>query len=151
MPWAAPSKPNFVFVLLDDVGYNAFSPYGGVAFDTPNFDALARGGMGFTQCHSRAMCAPSRQAFTTGKHLGRGQFLVDHLGAKVVPKLHGIDAIGGRIVRPDPGRRVVWLGRQSGDKQGDGKQREHGNSVVIFHEEPRFPVCYTSIGYVPNF
>ncbi len=67
-----PPRPNLVFILLDDVGYNAFSPYGGVAFDTPHIDRLAAGGMVFTQCHSRAMCAPTRQVLTTGKHLGRG-------------------------------------------------------------------------------
>ncbi|MFZ5830661.1 MAG: sulfatase-like hydrolase/transferase [Planctomycetota bacterium] len=65
-------RPNIVFILLDDVGYNVFSPYGGVAFDAPNIDQLAAQGLVFTHCHSRAMCAPTRHVFTTGKHLGRG-------------------------------------------------------------------------------
>ncbi len=32
-------KPSIVFMMLDDVGYNVFGPYGGVAFETPNVRA----------------------------------------------------------------------------------------------------------------
>ena len=71
---AARFRPNIIFILLDDLGYFNFTCYGGKSvkgepFHTPHVDALAREGMQLTNCHSRAMCAPTRRVLMTGKGL----------------------------------------------------------------------------------
>lgn len=43
---AAP-KPNIVVILVDDLGYADLGFMGATDFDTPNIDALAKGGMTF--------------------------------------------------------------------------------------------------------
>ncbi|OHX64801.1 arylsulfatase [Flammeovirga pacifica] len=65
------SKPNIIYILADDLGYGDLSSYGQQKFTTPNIDALAEGGIKFTQhyCGS-AVCAPSRSTLMTGQHTG---------------------------------------------------------------------------------
>lgn len=65
------SKPNVVFILADDLGYNELGCYGQQKIQTPNIDRLAREGMKFTRHYSgNAVCAPSRCVLMTGKHPG---------------------------------------------------------------------------------
>jgi len=68
---ALAEKPNIVFILADDLGYGDLSCYGQKHFKTPAIDALAAGGIRFTDHYSGAtVCAPSRCALLTGKHTG---------------------------------------------------------------------------------
>lgn len=63
--------PNVVFILCDDLGYGDIGPYGQKIIRTPNLDAMAAGGMKFTQHYSGSpVCAPSRCVLMTGKHPG---------------------------------------------------------------------------------
>lgn len=65
------AKPNVIFILADDLGYGIPGCYGQKEIQTPNLDALAAGGMRFTQGYSGAtVCAPSRCVLMTGKHTG---------------------------------------------------------------------------------
>ena len=69
-----PAKPNIIYILADDLGYAELGCYGQEKIETPNIDALAKGGMRFTQHYSGApVCAPSRCVLLTGKHLGHAQ------------------------------------------------------------------------------
>lgn len=43
-----PKKPNIVFIYMDDLGYGDMSAYGATEISTPNMDALANGGVRFT-------------------------------------------------------------------------------------------------------
>ena len=45
---ATPPRPNVVVILTDDMGYSDLGCYGG-EIATPNLDALAAGGLRFTQ------------------------------------------------------------------------------------------------------
>jgi arylsulfatase A len=65
------SKPNIVFILADDMGYNELGCFGGKVINTPNIDHLAKQGIVFTNfyCGSN-LCAPSRCSLMTGKHTG---------------------------------------------------------------------------------
>ena len=58
-------RPNVLFILADDLGYSDLGCYGG-EIATPNLDALARGGLRFTQFYNTARCWPSRAALLTG-------------------------------------------------------------------------------------
>jgi arylsulfatase len=63
-------RPNFLFVLMDDVGWGDFGCYGGgvaVGAPTPNIDRLARQGLLLTSCYSEPSCTPSRASLLTGR------------------------------------------------------------------------------------
>jgi arylsulfatase A-like enzyme len=65
--FAAERRPNIVFILADDLGYSDLGCYGG-EIQTPNLDALARGGVRFTQFYNTARCWPTRAALLTGHY-----------------------------------------------------------------------------------
>ncbi len=62
---AAEQRPNVVIILADDLGFSDLGCYGG-EIATPNLDALAAGGLRFTQAYNTARCWPSRAALMTG-------------------------------------------------------------------------------------
>ncbi|MCI0360251.1 MAG: sulfatase-like hydrolase/transferase, partial [Planctomycetaceae bacterium] len=61
----AADRPNFLIILADDMGFSDLGCYGG-QIDTPNLDALAAGGLRFTQFYNTARCWPTRGAIMTG-------------------------------------------------------------------------------------
>ncbi|MCG8320510.1 MAG: arylsulfatase [Cytophagales bacterium] len=64
-------KPNFIYILADDLGYGELGVYGQKIIETPHIDALAAEGMRFTQHYSGApVCAPARCVLLTGQHTG---------------------------------------------------------------------------------
>jgi arylsulfatase A-like enzyme len=69
---AAPRRPNFVFILADDLGWQDTSLYGSKYYETPNIDALARRGMMFTQAYAaNPLCSPTRSSILTGLYPAR--------------------------------------------------------------------------------
>lgn len=58
-------RPNVLVILADDLGYSDLGCYGG-EIETPNLDALARGGLQFTQFYNTGRCWPTRAALLTG-------------------------------------------------------------------------------------
>ena len=67
----APRRPNIVFLLADDLGVGDLGCYGQTKIKTPHIDRLAAEGMRFTNFYSGcSVCAPSRCALMTGKHMG---------------------------------------------------------------------------------
>jgi arylsulfatase len=62
---AQPSRPNFLVVIADDMGYSDAGSYGG-EIATPNLDSLAKGGLRFTNFYNTARCWPTRGALLTG-------------------------------------------------------------------------------------
>ncbi|MEZ4905301.1 MAG: arylsulfatase [Spirosomataceae bacterium] len=68
---APPNKPNIIYVMADDLGYGDLSCYGQKKFQTPHLDRMASEGIRYTDYHSGStVCAPSRCALMTGKHMG---------------------------------------------------------------------------------
>jgi arylsulfatase len=59
------APPNLIYILADDMGFSDIGCYGG-EIDTPNLDALAKGGLRFTQFYNTARCCPTRAALLTG-------------------------------------------------------------------------------------
>ena len=64
---AAAGSPNVLFIVLDDVGYGQLGCYGS-PIATPNLDALAAGGLLYTNMHTTALCSPSRSCIITGRN-----------------------------------------------------------------------------------
>lgn len=65
------SKPNIVFILSDDMGWNEPSFNGGPANLTPHITKLRSEGVSLKQFYVHAVCAPSRAAFLTGRYAFR--------------------------------------------------------------------------------
>jgi arylsulfatase A len=73
-------KPNFVFILVDDLGWIDTGCYGrdpalrepSKFYETPNIDRLAAEGMRFTNAYAAcAVCSPTRAAVMTGRYPAR--------------------------------------------------------------------------------
>lgn len=65
-------RPNIILIMADDLGYGDIGCYGSKTIRTPNIDALARGGMKFTDYHSNGpVCSPTRAALLTGRYQQR--------------------------------------------------------------------------------
>ncbi len=65
-PHPGDDAPNVVVVLLDDTGFAQFGCFGS-DIDTPNVDALASGGLQFTNFHVTPLCSPTRASLLTGR------------------------------------------------------------------------------------
>jgi len=61
-------KPNFIFILADDLGYADLGCYGGRLGCSPVLDQMAREGLRFTQGYANSsVCSPTRFALMTGR------------------------------------------------------------------------------------
>ena len=81
---ASATGPNVVYMMLDEIGYFELSSMGHPVLSTPNVDRLAQQGMRFTQCLAGApVCAPTRCALLTGKHMGHAQVRTNGGGAAI--------------------------------------------------------------------
>jgi arylsulfatase A len=66
------SKPNFLFILADDLGWSQLGCYGSSFYETPNIDRLAAEGMRFTDAYAACpVCSPTRASIMTGKYPAR--------------------------------------------------------------------------------
>ena len=84
---AAERPPNFVFILMDDMGTTDLGCYGSKFYQSPNIDRLASEGMKFTQAYAACpVCSPTRASIMTGKYPAR---------------VHLTDFIPGRKIMPD--------------------------------------------------
>ena len=89
------TKLNFVFLLIDDMGWADVGCYGSTYHETPTIDKLARQGMRFTDAYAACpVCSPTRASILTGKYPARlhvTDFIPGHWRPwekLVVPKIH---------------------------------------------------------------
>jgi arylsulfatase A-like enzyme len=69
---AAPKGPNFLFILVDDLGWRDIGCYGSTFYETPNIDRLAAEGVRFTDAYAASpVCSPTRASILTGKYPAR--------------------------------------------------------------------------------
>lgn len=61
------NKPNIIFIMADDLGWQDVGFMGSSYFETPNLDALAKESLVFSQAYMYPTCSPSRAALLTGK------------------------------------------------------------------------------------
>ena len=73
---SAEDKPNFLFILVDDMGWKDLGSYGNKIHETPNLDKLAERGMRFTNAYAACpICGPSRAAIMTGRYPSTSGFV----------------------------------------------------------------------------
>jgi arylsulfatase A len=65
------SNPNFVVILIDDLGYGDIGPFGSKLNRTPNLDRMASEGMKLTSFYAAPVCTPSRAQMMTGCYAKR--------------------------------------------------------------------------------
>jgi arylsulfatase len=113
-PKKAPEgAPNFLFILYDDTGLAAWSPYGG-RINMPTLDKLAANGLTYTQWHTTALCSPTRSTLLTGRnHHVNGM-------AAITEAAIGFPGASGRLpdqtatigqILQDGGWSTYWLGK----------------------------------------
>jgi arylsulfatase A-like enzyme len=66
-PVAPEGSPNVLYIVLDDVGFSAMEPWGGL-IETPNINKLAANGLTYTNWHTTALCSPTRSSLLTGRN-----------------------------------------------------------------------------------
>jgi len=65
-------RPNFVFILVDDLGWTDIGAFGSSFYETPSLDSLIAGGMKFTNAYAACpVCSPTRASIMTGKYPAR--------------------------------------------------------------------------------
>ncbi|MEO7189470.1 MAG: sulfatase-like hydrolase/transferase [Vicinamibacterales bacterium] len=62
------SRPNFVVILTDDMGYADLHMNGNPVINTPNLDQMARDGLHLTSMYSAPLCTPTRGMFLTSRY-----------------------------------------------------------------------------------
>ena len=63
------SKPNIIFIMVDDHASKSISCYSACINRTPTLDRLATEGMKFNHCYAtNSICTPSRASIMTGTH-----------------------------------------------------------------------------------
>lgn len=84
----AATRPNFVFILADDLGWRDLGCFGSAFYETPHLDRLAATGMRFTQAYAACpVCSPTRASIMTGKYPAR-MATTDWFGA---PQPHTVE------------------------------------------------------------
>ena len=63
----ADERPNVVIIMVDDMGYSDLGCFGS-EIETPHLDALAAGGLRFSQFYNTAKCHSSRVSLLTGQY-----------------------------------------------------------------------------------
>jgi len=67
-----PAKPNFIVIMVDDMGYAGVSCFGNPYFKTPRIDQMAEEGIRLTDFHSSGtVCSPTRAGLLTGRYQQR--------------------------------------------------------------------------------
>ena len=82
------NKPNFLFILVDDMGYSDLGCYGS-EIETPNLDKLAANGLRYSQFYNTGRCWPTRGSLLTGyyaQQIRRDNLPVKGGGLKPRPK-----------------------------------------------------------------
>src|SRR5436305_10293431 len=78
-PAAEPPRPNVLFIIFDDMGWNHAGAYGCTWVNTPKFDRVAREGILFKRAFtSNPKCSPCRASILTGRNTWQLEDAVCH-------------------------------------------------------------------------
>lgn len=132
------SKPNIVLILVDDLGFNDVSYFGGGYKDgniqTPHIDSIGKDGVSFTNGYAgHATCAPSRASLLTGKFatkMGYEYTPINDWGSFVIGNYMGVGSLKGEY---------------HGERKG-GKSWGYDNMSLPFSEQT-IPEALRGAGY----
>ncbi|MEM9366682.1 MAG: arylsulfatase, partial [Planctomycetota bacterium] len=114
------TRPNIVLIMADDMGYSDVGCYGG-EIPTPHIDALADGGLRFTQFYNTGRCCPTRASLLTGLYphqAGLGHMVYGDKGPGYHPYLNDQCVTMAKVLR-EAGYRTMMTGKwHVGHRQG---------------------------------
>ena len=153
-------NPNIVIIYLDDLGYGDLSSYGATELVTPNIDALANGGIRFTNGYATSStCTPSRYGLLTGVYPWRNKDakilpgtapLIIDTAQMTIPKMLKSQGYHTGIV----GKWHLGLGNGNVDwnqRVSPGPNELGFNDAYIMAAtQDRVPTVYIKNGYVDN-
>ncbi|MCY4234110.1 MAG: sulfatase [Bacteroidetes bacterium] len=85
------TRPNFIIIFADDLGYGDLGVYGHPTIQTPNLDQMAAEGLRFTQFYTGAsVCTPARAALLTGRLPVRSGMVNDRYRVLFPPSQGGL-------------------------------------------------------------
>jgi len=134
-----PARLNFLFILMDDMGWADLGCYGSIYHETPNLDRLASQGMRFTQAYAACpVCSPTRSALLTGKSPAKLR-VTDFLVGKRWPNDSPITPVPWRTTGLDPAEVTIaeilkaggYATGQLGKWHVGGKPQDHGFDTVV--------------------
>ena len=108
-------KPNFVLILVDDLGWVDLGCFGSKYYETPNIDRLAVDGIRFTDGYAAcAVCSPTRAAVMTGRYparLGVTDWIRARFQGGKIPadKKNPTEYVGGRNKRLLCPPNALWM------------------------------------------
>ena len=74
---AVEKSPNFIFIVVDDLGWSDLGVFGADLHETPNIDAFAAKSMVFTNSYAAgSVCSPTRASIMTGKTPARLNYTI---------------------------------------------------------------------------
>eukprot|EP00937_MAST-01D_sp_MAST-1D-sp2_P002025 g2025.t1 len=91
---ASAGKPNIVFIVSDDLGFNDVGFHGSTQIPTPHIDAIASEGVILDDYHVQPVCSPTRSTIMSGRHVihtgiympfSQGTALRLHLNYTLIP------------------------------------------------------------------
>lgn len=146
---APEGSPNVLFILFDDTGQAAWSPYGG-AINMPTLQKLADNGLIYSQWHTTALCSPTRSTLLTGRnhHLTGNAAITE--AADGFPGAHGRIpkqcATIGQVLQAN-GWSTFWIGKNHNVPEQDVSS---GGSRTQWPTQMGFDRYYGFIGGETN-
>lgn len=117
------SRPNIIFILVDDLGYGDVGCYGQERIKTPSLDRMAAEGLRFTQGYAGCtVCAPSRCVLMTGLHGGHARVRGNMDATKPGAALEADDVTVARVLH-DAGYATGIVGKWG---LGEPKKNQQG-------------------------
>lgn len=146
------SRPNFIILLADDLGYGDLSGFGHPTIRTPNLDRLANQGLKLTSCYAGApVCSPSRAALLTGRvpqREGIAEWIPDN---SAVHLRRGSPTIAS-LLRSD-GYATAMFGKWHLSGRLDGSQPtpgDHGFDYWFATQNNALPTHENPVNFVRN-
>ena len=144
--------PNIVLLLADDLGYGDLACYGSRVHRTPHLDALAAGGMLFTNAYANAPnCAPTRAALMSGLYAPRtGIYTVNGASRgkakdrKLIPIPNRTDLDESFVTLAETLSRAGYATGHVGKWHLGGDPRSHGFDVNVAGGKAGHPSSYHS-------
>ena len=149
-------KPNFVFIMVDDLGWKDVGFMGSNYYETPNIDKLSSQGMVFTNAYANAPnCAPTRACLITGQYSPRhGVYTVNNpdrgksINRKLIPIPNKTILDSGFVTMAETmrsaGYRTGMMGKWHLGEENGTSPEEQGFDVNIGGCHQGHPATYFS-------
>ena len=120
----AATRPNFVVILIDDMGYGDIEPFGSKVNRTPNLNRMAAEGLKLTSFYAAPVCTPSRAQLMTGCYAKRVS-MPNVIFPKCATGLNTEEKTVARLLR-DQGYATMCIGKWHLGDQPEFLPTKHG-------------------------